>query len=226
MNRSARFFRVVWRINALLILVAAAAAACGVIVFVGSEAVSSVQQRSAEAVVAPVPGKSPDPALQLGSFGAISGTSLYRALLAAPGRGSVSRSDPGSDVHNVLVFDGEAGTARWLLPGDKELIVYNRDVDPPSTKEGPRPPVATIVLVKPVSSNPEAAEGTILASDLAATDVREVAAGVRAIHGASLTTAGQLSIIFEQKGQYHLALLDATTRKVVSDRVIVVPPLE
>jgi hypothetical protein len=56
--------------------------------------------------------------------------------------------------------------------------------------------------------------------------VRELISGVRVVHGASLTNAGQIAIMFEQKRSFHLALVDSGNRQLLSDRVVVVPALK
>jgi len=228
MNRSSRFFRQVWRVNGLLILVAAAAATFAVCALVWSELESNMRRQSTEAVAPVIPGKQASPELHLGGFSAIDGTSLYRATLSVADRGDskMSSSSYSSETRNILVVDSATATSHWLLPTDKELIVYNQDVLPESKDAHFQPPIATVVLVKSLSSSPEVEEGRILVSDLSATDVQEVASGVREVHGASHTSAGQIALLFEQKRTFHIAMVDANTRKVTSDRVVNVPALK
>lgn len=228
MNKTSRFFRRVWQINALLILVAAAGATFAVCALVWSEIGSNMRRQSTAAVAPVIPGKQASPELRLGGFSSIAGTSLYRATLSAPDRSDskIGSSSYSSETRNVLVVDSATASAHWLLPTDKELIVYDQDVAPESKDAHVQPPLATVVLVKSLSSNPEAEEGRILVSDLAATDVREVASGVREVHGAAHTSAGQIVILFEQKRTFHLAMVDANTRHLTSDRVVNVPALK
>jgi hypothetical protein len=213
----------VWRVNALLILVAAAAATFGIGTLVWSQVETSMRRDSAEAVAPVVPGKQTTGELRLGGLSPVEGTTLYRAILSTTDRSVSGFSSGGysSDTRNILVIDSASGTANWLLPTDKELIVYNQDV----TKHETEGPAATVVLVKTNSSNSETEEGRLLVADLAATDVRELVSGVRAVDGVSLTTAGQIVIMFEEKRSFHLALVDAGTRRLLSDRVVVVPAL-
>ncbi|HXH95560.1 MAG TPA: hypothetical protein VNN25_28545, partial [Thermoanaerobaculia bacterium] len=155
MNRTSRFFRQVWRVNALLILVAAAAAAFAVCAFVWSQLEGSLRRQSAETVAPIIPGKPATHELHLGGLVAIDGTSLYRATLSTPADRSGSSFSSGgysSDTRNILVVDGASATSHWLLPTDKELIVFNQDVGNPESKEGhAQPPLATVVLVKTLS---------------------------------------------------------------------------
>ncbi len=229
MSKSSRFFRQVWRVNALLILVAAAAATFGVGTLIWSQVEHSVRRDSAEAVAPVVPGKQTTSELRLGGLSPVEGTTLYRAILSNPDRSDSSFGSGGysSETRNILVIDSATATSHWLLPTDKELIVYNQDVAKHESGDTSAERLfATVVLVKTNSSNPEAEEGRILVSDPAASDVRELVSDVRVIHGVSLTSAGQIAIMFEQKRSFHLALVDAATFHLMSDRVVVVPALK
>jgi hypothetical protein len=229
MSRSSRFFRQVWRVNALLILVAAAAATFGIGTLIWSQVEQNMRRDSAAAVAAVVPGKQTTSELHLGNLRPIEGTTLYRAELSTPDHGGSSFSSDGysSETRNILVVDSATATSHWLLPTDKELIVYNQDIAKHETGETPAERLAaTVVLVKANSSNHEAEEGRILIADPAATDVRELISGVRVVHGISLTNTGQIAIMFEQKRSFHLALVDAGNRHLLSDRVVAVPALK
>jgi hypothetical protein len=228
MNRSSRFFRQVWRVNALLILVAAAAATFGIGTLIWSQIENNIRRGSAQAVAPVVPGKQTTGELRLGSLSPVEGTTLYRAVLSVPDR-SVSFSSGGdsSETRNILVVDSATATSHWVLPTDKELIVYNEEVSRHETADTPAGrPVATVLLVKTNSPNAEAEEGRLLISDPAATDVRELVAGVRMVYGVSLSATGQIVIMFEQKRTFHMAIVDAGTRRLVSDRIVAVPALK
>src|SRR4051794_40251752 len=95
MNRTSRFFRQVWRVNALLILVAAAAATFGVCALVWSQFESNMRHHSADAAAPVVPGKQASRELRLGGLSPVDGTTLYRAVLSTPDHGVGSFSSGG-----------------------------------------------------------------------------------------------------------------------------------
>ena len=229
MTHTARFFRIVWRANALLIFVAAAAATFSVFYLLISEVSSSARARSAAAVAPTIVPKDSSEPLHLSGFNKIERTAIYRAFLSRPSR-EVSKLSSGSgdsfESHNILLIDGLTGTVRWLLPGSKDLVVYNEDLSGEDENGKVRPPFATVALIKPDLSNTDSVEGRLLVFDIAASNVRQLATGVRMVDGTSLAPSGEISIIFEQKRQYHLMRVDPKTFLVTSDRVLSIPPLK
>jgi hypothetical protein len=228
LSRSSRFFRIVWRANALLILVAAAGGVFSVLALLVSEVSSSMRARSPAAVAPAIVTKDSSEPLHLSGFSQIEGTTVYRAYLARASRPGYKLGSSGDspENHNILLFDGSTGTTRWLLQGTTELIAYSEDLSGEDESGKSRPPFATVALIKPASSDPDAVDGRLLAFDITATSVRELATGVRAVDSASLTRSGEIAILFEQKRQYHLMRVDPKTFYPVSDHVLSIPPLK
>jgi uncharacterized secreted protein with C-terminal beta-propeller domain len=90
--RSAKFFRWIWRLNAVLILLVAAAALFGVIALFASEIRSNARQREAVAAAPSVTPNAEKKELRLGGLTHIEGTTVYRAELAS------ARSAPAADT--------------------------------------------------------------------------------------------------------------------------------
>ena len=218
--RTHRFFRYLWRVNAVLIAVAMAGIALVLIAFNWPFRRNA---RPIQAAAPPIPGKPPNKELFLGPLAQVERTSVFRARLSTEERvgrklGSYSGSDS-SELHNILIADVAGGTSTWLLPGDKELIASYDDV----TDGLQRPPLATVALVKP--SNDENAVGRLLIFDIAAQHVEQVAADVRTIDGVTIVPSGDIAVLFQKNRKYYLASFDRATRAKKSEREITIPPL-
>lgn len=219
--RTQRFFRYLWRVNAVLIALAFAGIAL-VLVAINLPFRGGYAQPAA-AAAPPIPGKPPNKELVLGSFRQLGQTTVFRATLSTEerggrkGLGSYSSSDSSSELHNMLIADVVSGTSRWLLPGDKELIANYEDV-----MDGPeKPPLATIALVKP----PNEENGRLLIFDIAAQHIEQVAANVRTIDGVTIVPSGDIAVLFQKNRKYYLASFDRVTRAKTSEREIPIPPL-
>jgi len=235
---SQRFFRYLWRINALLILVVASAAVIVVGSLVTSRFTANVRRREAAEVAPAIRGVGSDRELTLSDLTLVEGTSVFRATLSAErGRGAEVSSGYDADTKNLLFLDISSSTAKWLLPTNEELIVRVEDVvarglnaergpdirrSPP---DGRSLPLATVVLVKPYTNNPAAVTGRLLLLDVAAKRIQEVASGVRELSGTSLTTSGDIVVLFEKDRTYYFALFNPTSLEKLSARRITIPEL-
>ena len=127
----------------------------------------------------------------------------------------------GSDTRNILFIDSADGSARWLLPSDKELITFNTTIADES-----KPPIATVILAKPYSDNPDGVDGRLLLLDPIARHIHDVASDVNAVDGAALTSDGRIAILFESNRKYRLALFDRSSLLKISERDVNVPQLK
>lgn len=221
MSSGHRFFRWVWRINALLILVAAAAAVCGVVTLVLSEIQSNARRREAVKVAPPVVASAEAKQLRLGGFTNVRG-SVFRALLTSEGESSRLSSGYSSDTRNVLFVDLTTGTGRWLLPTDAQVITVDENV----SDEQDHTAIATVYLVKAYANRSTAETGRLLVADVAAEHVTEVAADVQSVHGVTLTPNGEIAVLFERARKYEVALVDKSSMRKISERTIAVPALK
>jgi hypothetical protein len=153
MSKAQRFFRYVWRANAILIFVAAAFAAFGIGTVLFSQLKWSSARRRANEAAPPVRGEGTDPRLTLGGFSLVEGTSVFRAKLFLHQYGEGLSSGGYSETRNIFFLDGSSGVGRWLLSGDTQVITYSEDLSTEGEGVIPRHPVATLVLAKPASGS-------------------------------------------------------------------------
>jgi hypothetical protein len=225
MSKAQRFFRYLWRVNAVLILVAAGAIAFAV----GTLLVAEFGARSARRRVADagplVAGSESDPRLVLGSASVVAGTEFMRAELVLHRGGAGFSSGGYAEIRNVLFIEPGEKAGRWLLPDDDHVIAESFDLvtneDDPKTKRT----VATVALVKPSTGTPEAATGKLLLFDPSGRSVVEVADGVRESHVA-LLSGRELTILYERERRLILATFEPGSLTKRGEHTIDVPPLK
>jgi hypothetical protein len=225
MSRSQRVFRYLWRVNAVLILIAAGAVTFGVGALLVSEFGSrSAMKREAEAGL-PVAGPQADPRLTLAPAIVLSGTHVMRAQLMLYRGGGGFSSGGYSEIRNILFLEPGDKAARWLLQDNQHVISENPDIV--ADEEDPRAKrlVATAALVKPASDQVEVAKGRLLLFDPAGKRTVDVADGVRKLHVASVVN-GEVSLLYERDRRLVLARYDAATLTKRGEEQIDVPQLK
>ena len=227
MSRSAKFFRYLWRVNALLIAVAAGAIAFGVATLLAAEWDTRTARRR-EAAAGPLAGSiesTEDLVLQRAQ--PVPGTDIIRADLIGPEEGAGLSSSGGySQTRNTLFIEPGVKEARWLLPDDDHVIVRAADVAIEAEAGKESRTIATTVLVKARGGNRETATGKLLLFDPGARRVVEVADGVRELHAATLAGDNTVRLLYERERRLVLAtfLVSALTKR--SEEVLAVPTLK
>lgn len=220
--RTNRFFRYLWRIDAVLILVAAGAITFGVGILVFEELGGRTALRHDAEVGVPV---TADPAvnLNLGHAEAIIGTSVLRADLFLY-KGGVGFSSGGyNETRNILFIDPAQKAAYWLLPDNDHVISERSDV---KDQKSPREPIiATAVLVKPRTAQPELVDGSLLLFLPDGKRIVEVAKGVRELQVATLDARG-VTLLYERQRRLVLAFFDSSSLSKEREQEIEVPQLK
>jgi hypothetical protein len=224
MSKSQKFFRYLWRVNAVLILVAAGAVTLGV----GGLLAAQFGTRSAirrEAELGPaVAGPQADPRLVLGQASRVPGSQVLRAqLILSRAEGSFS-SGGYSEVRNILFIEPGDVTARWLLPDNDHVIAESPDVMADENDPKARHTLATAALVKP-TRNPEESSGRLLLFDPTGRKVLEVADGVRKLHVVTYAS-GEMSLLYERDRHLVLAQVDPASFTKRKEREVDVPQLK
>jgi hypothetical protein len=214
-----------WRLNAILIFIAAGAITFGV----GTLLVTELGARSAwrnEAAAGPVvAGGDGDSKLVLGRASVVEGSNMMRAELTVYRSGAGFSSGGYSEVRNILFIEPGDTASRWLLPDHDHVITENSDVvkhdDQPKTSTT----LATAVLVKKRGAVPEAADGKLLLFDPSGKNVVEVADAVRTIHAATLVH-GDLAVLFERQRRLFLVSFDPVSLAKRREQEMSVPQLK
>lgn len=140
--KTTRFFRYLWRINGVLIFLAALLAV-GILGVFALELMDFGRHTSEQAVkVDSDPEKEPEPPT-LGTFLHVEGTPFLRAPFTFGEQyqyAKFSRSGGLYSIRNYLFFDPETTEARWLFPKDRQLIVGTHELHEDIQKDESKPP--------------------------------------------------------------------------------------
>jgi hypothetical protein len=220
-----RTFRYLWRINAVLILVAAGAITFGVGALLVAQFGASTA-RTREAQSGPLAGAgTSDPRLFLGQASVVPGTAFMRADLLLHHEGGGFSSGGYAETRNILFIDPGEKHARWLLPDDKHVIVESSDVSMSEEEKKPKRTVATVALVKASDADRQTGTGQLLLFGPSGTPTVEVSTGVRALHVAALS-GQQISVLYERDRQLVVALFAAASLAKEQEHAMPVPALK
>ena len=225
MNKSQKVFRYLWRVNAILILVASGSIVFGVaVLLVGDFGERTARSREAEAGIPVAAAADSKARLSLGRASLVEGTNVMRADLSLDRAGQGFSSGGYSETRNILFLEPDKKEGRWLLPDNDHVVTQNSDISDGSERSAKRV-IATAVLVKSPTGSPETAGGRLLLFDASCQNIVEVANDVRKIHLTSLS-AGQLTLLFERDRHLVVATFDPASLAKRAEQEIKVPQLK
>jgi hypothetical protein len=221
--RTQKFFRYLWRIDAILIFLAAGAITIGVGALIFEEfGGRAAMHRNAEAGVPVAAEGRPD--LTLGHAELVPGSTVLRADLFVSRGGAGFSSGGYNESRNILFIDPTKKEAHWLLPDNDHVIAERSDVK--DEKDSRREPlIATAVLVKTRSDQLESATGRLLLFDPNGTNTIEVATGVRDIHVSTLNGA-EVNLLYEHNRHLVSAAFDSSSLAKKREQEIEIPQLK
>jgi hypothetical protein len=221
--KAQRFFRYLWRVDAVLILLATGAIAFGIGALLFEEfGGRAAMRRNAEAGV-PVAAE-PRLDLILGRAESIRGSAVLRADLTVSREGKGFSSGGYAETRNILFIDPTQKSAYWLLSDNDHVIGERSDVKDEKDPTRERI-VATAVLVKPRADQPESTAGRLLVFDSSGKNVVEVANDVRDLHVATLN-GGDLTLLYERGRHLVSAVFDPLSLAKKREQEIDVPQLK
>ena len=221
--RSQGFFRYVWRINGVLILVAAGATILGIGSLMFQEFGFHAARNRAEGAGIAVAEPNAKLDLVLGRASIVEGSQVMRAELQRY-QGEGKFSSGGSETRNILFIEPGQKAAHWLLPDNEHIILDSTDIkDRLGSMDSPV--IVTTVLVKSAAEPAESASGKLLVFDPPGKKIVEVADYVRTIQVASMK-AGELSILFERDKHLYLDAFDPLSMTKVREQEIELPQLK
>src|SRR5262244_3930336 len=139
MSRTSRFFRYLWRANALLIFAATAGIGLLLLSIVASELRWDRSRQQADEVAPVVADPTSDESFHLGSLDPVEGTDVLRGELYTLRKGGgvkLGSSDyRGAETRNLLYLDTRSRTSRWLLPDNRRVVTRRLDVSGSETEK-------------------------------------------------------------------------------------------
>jgi len=220
---SRRVFAVVWRVNAVLILLTAVLA-CAVLSFGAWQIYrDATRTRRVSAVVNVAEDRIDRSRLQLGSFEEIEGSRVLRAPLRIEQQYAFgSGSKETSSVQNYLFYDPSSRRSHWLLPGNKGLFLSMRELPERRDSKSERPIVAVVYELVEADTT---GNNRLTASDAKVVGVSNasglrftrVLTGVEEINGVTLTADARILVLYTSASTLKAAEIDVATYTVVRD---------
>ena len=222
--RAAKFFRYLWRVNAIVIFLAAAALTVGTLYVLFDSFAGSSRRAEPQP---PTVVKERDKELKLGTLTAVAGTTVLQANLATSGGkgiGSMGSSDYGAgDVRNVLTLDTMTGGAKWMFPTHAQVIV-SRTLEREGRTNNDLLPILDVRFVKAIRDEQTDTDGRLVISDPAATRVVTIAEHINRIEDVTLVNDNAL-IVCQRADHYVLITVDPKTLAKTNERDVVIPKI-
>jgi hypothetical protein len=222
MSKSQRLFRYVWRINGVLILLAAVIIILTVGGFLLQDLWRAARRRQDADVRLSMPDTRPNARLSLGRASLVRGTNVMRAELKGESGSGKYSSGYDSETRNILFIEPGNRKGRWLLPDNNHFIADSNDFTDEKNPDEKRV-IATAALVVP-RDKPDNTGGRLILFDATGKNLVEIASDVREIH---ITSAGanELTILFERDNRLVLATFDPRTHAKLREQEVEVPGL-
>jgi hypothetical protein len=223
--RGQRLFRWIWRADAVLLLLVAIFFVVTMSVALVAMLVEMHRDARRTTVVKVADQEIDRKKATFGDFEPVAGTSVLRASLADERDAGLSSSGQAA-VRNYLFYDPTDGSSRWLLPGNKNLVVATREMPEESTCGTRKQPVAGVVyqLVEADSNG----DGKLSESDVKVVAVStpsglrltRVLGAVEEVKGTSWTADNRILVLYTAASTLKAALIDGTSFAVLRNEPI------
>lgn len=223
-DRWDRRFKLIWQINGVLLLVITSLGAIGLaVLFVA--VLSDFAEGKSSPKLSEIAGavlESED--LELGAFHVVQGTEYLVASLNAPsGSRRIASGSYGkrAEARNLLFYDAKSHKARWLFPGNDQLIRSHSFLfDPPRPDRydegGSHSVVALLLEVEERTHGDEApASRRVLLAGPDGSVPTSLIEGADEVLGHHHIALGQLLIFYVRGGVARILEVDPTTRAVL-----------
>lgn len=223
--KTRRFFRTVWRLNALIILLAGVLA-CGFVAVATLALLRDITRtRHVSNVVNVAPEQRGRDRTSLGSFVRVEGTQVFRAPLNIEQEFDLSvASKETTSIQNYLFYDPALDRSYWLRAGAPALFADSHEL-PERDFEERLPIVAMLyeIVERDTDGDQRLTESdlkVIALADPAGTRLTPLLTGVAEVHAADITSGNAALIIYTTSGKLHAATVDVVARKVTHDSLI------
>jgi hypothetical protein len=220
---SKRFFVIIWRANAILILVTAVLA-CAVLAYAAWQIYrEATRTRQATGVMNVAAEEIDRSKLQLGGFEAIAGTDVLRAPLQLQQvYGFSSGSKEAMSVENYLFYNSANGSSRWLVPGNKGLFLSARELPEREYSKPEQPVVAVVYELVEADTTGDGKlttndAKTVAISDSIGSRFTRVLSGVEEINATTLTKSGHVLVLYTAGSTLKAAEIDVDSHRTVRD---------
>jgi hypothetical protein len=231
-DKTDKFFKWVWRANALIVLTLALAALIGVTVLVADIGIFSSRDRPEERVAEVAGTRIEGSDLRFGAFNEVKGTQYLYAPLGTPSEYIGSGSSDGvANEQNLLFFDIDSRKTHWLFSGNAQAIQDRIFLmDPPECTAGRRyseceSEKKVMGILLEIQPSPDTKEKGQKLSRLAIASpdgktIRELASDVDTLLGHHSPDASRTVIFYAKAGAVRVLDLDVPALAVRSDELL------
>lgn len=221
-----RFFSLVWRANALVILAAGLAGLVLIMIVLAEIGRGFLEPRRVQGVVNLASEEIESESFHFGRFEEIPGTDFLSAPLYTEqgySLGSISKSS--ESPRNYLFYDPVSGAAHWLLP-DNQGLVEDRFEFPPPRYDEKRERVRAIlwqVIASDTNGDHKLTQNdlsVVLASGPAGQPLRELVSGVQQVLGANQFTSDRVVLMYVKDHRLRAAVLSIDDLSLVSNEEV------
>ena len=224
-----RFFRIVWRINAIVLLIAAAAAL--VILSIAAVGLGGEMLRAkVRSDAVKVAGQRVETSrYQFEGFELLPGTSVLRAPLVVYESYGFASSGGGRAARNYLYYDSRTRNAHWLLQGNEKLISWNCALKTsPTPPESPRFLAALYAVVESDSDHDgqlsSSDQSFVLLTDAAGVQQTRILDRVSSIQGCETLSPSSAVLFYVSNAELRAATLDLGQLKIETDASLAALP--
>lgn len=206
-----RFFRVVWRINGVAILLILFSTMAVLLTEAVAPLLRHTRPRDERSALAPpdVEGK---PTLRLTEFAASGRPGILRArLVSTRPPAYVSSGAQEGVTHNFLFLNTRDGKTWWLLPDADSTVIAEDDV---TFEQGEGTVLARLIRVQ---NGDDAAHVTLLLTDVTGVKRTILATGVLEWVEVSVTSPTEASVVYLDSSGHHLLIIDPAACSVVRE---------
>jgi hypothetical protein len=221
-----RFFSLVWRANAILLLLTGILAC--VVLLVAVLQIFRDATRTRQAVdVLNVAGEQIDRSkTSLGYFVTVAGCAVLRAPLHVQQTYAFgSGSKEATSVQNYLFYDPSDGSSRWLVPGNKGLFLATHELPEHEYSKPERPVVTVLYELVEADTNgdqrlTESDAKVVAVSDPSGSRFTRLFTGVQEVNGTTLTPQGHILVLYTVSATLRAAEIDVDTHRVLRDAAL------
>lgn len=223
--RAAKFFRYLWRVNAVVIFLATA----GIVVAVAYFTFDGMTRGHRELPAGPDVVKEKQEELRLGNLAAVAGTNVLQANLTVVDRKSSFSSYDGSDgsdggdIRNVLTLDATTGAAKWMFPTHAQVI-RTKTLEKSGPDSSDRAEILDVRFARPIRNGKVESEGRLIVSDPSAARVVTIAEHVNDLDDVTLVN-GNAVIVCQRGNHYVLISVNPVTLAKIGERTVDIPKL-
>jgi hypothetical protein len=224
--KATRFFRVLWRINGLVIFLASVIAIL-VLGFIAIEFMDFGRNKSEQVVKVDQPAEEKEELPELLAFQTVFGTPFLRAELTFGdkySRGSFSSSSGSYSTRNYLFLNPETLESQWLFPDNKQLIVESDNLSAMiQEKESEIPTSHTVAFLYKMIDTDTNGDRKLTAGDkysiaYSRPDGRQfttVIKGVDKVLGSHTTNDGKKHVVVYEMGKkWYTAVISLSTFQI------------